>query len=101
MKRKTGDGREQSVGSGQGAGQEYSARVNIKRGNTNIASCRIGERTWRASSTCSEIAAALRLAEKAGLELHADSAAIDGLRVVSMFAAIATLRLTFQEGGAA
>jgi hypothetical protein len=74
----------------------YNTLIRIKRGNDNIASCRVGNKTYRVSSTSSEGYATLRLAEKIRIAVRAKTANVARYQTLSMVAARAALYLEFQ-----
>lgn len=69
----------------------FSTRVRIRRGNDNIASARVGGKTYRCSATCGEVEAAAGLANKVARAVGADSAKIVGYKCLSIMAARAVL----------
>ena len=78
--------------------------LRVKRGNTNVATCRVGLHTFRASSTSDERLAAQRLAERIARELGADGAVLERYTILSIHAARGSIRVRFvvpapAEGG--
>lgn len=69
----------------------FSTEVRIKRGDANIASARVGGKTYRCSATCGELEAAAGLAHKVALAVGAESARICGYKCLSVVAARAVL----------
>lgn len=77
----------------------FSTAVRIKRGRDNIASARVGSKTYRCSATCGGQEASARLAEKVALAVGAESAKICGYKCLSVVAARAVLVVVMPSGG--
>jgi hypothetical protein len=73
----------------------WGGLIRVKRGNTNLATVRVGGKMLRASSTCSEIAACEALAQKAAAAVCASEWRVQRYRSLSLMAGKATLRLGF------
>jgi hypothetical protein len=74
----------------------FNTLIRVKRGNENIASARVGNKTYRCSCTSSEGHATLHLAEKIRVAVRAKTATVARYRTLSMEAAMAALYLEFQ-----
>ena len=74
----------------------FTALVRIKRGSDNVASARVGGRTYRRSCTESGQQAAARLAEKIVLAVRADRGRIERYRTLSIHDARALVWLRFR-----
>ena len=79
----------------------FNTLIRVKRGNTNVASVRVGGRTYRASSTSLELVACERAAEKALKAVHARGFRVERYQTLSIKAGRAALFLEFEKGGAA
>lgn len=79
----------------------YNTLIKVKRGNDNIATARVGGRTYRASCTAGDREACVRLAEKVALAVRAESGRVERYKTLSLHRGRAALYLTFRTGGAA
>jgi hypothetical protein len=79
----------------------FSTAVRIKRGDANIASARVGGKTYRCSATCGELEAAAGLAHKVAIAVGAESARICGYKCLSVVAARAVLVVVMPKCSAA
>jgi hypothetical protein len=73
----------------------WNTLIRVKRGNTNIASVRVGGRTYRASSTCLELHACERVAEKVTEAVRAKGFRVERYHTISITAGRAALFLEF------
>ena len=74
----------------------FNTLIRVKRGNTNVASVRVGGKTYRASSTGSEFRACECVAEDAADAVGAKSWRVDRYQTLSITAGRAALFLEFE-----
>lgn len=75
----------------------WNTLIRVKRGNDNVASVRVGKRTYRASSTSSEITACERAAQKAAAAVGAKAWRVERYRTLSDKGGRAALYLEFTD----
>jgi hypothetical protein len=75
----------------------FNTLIRVQRGNNNVAHVRVGERTYRASSTCSEVTACERVAQKAAAAVRATEWRVERYQTLSIKAGRAALFLEFSE----
>jgi hypothetical protein len=73
----------------------WNGLILVKRGNDNVASVRVGGRTYRASCTGSEMGACESAAQKAATAVHATAWRVERYQTLSMLAGRAALFLEF------
>ena len=73
----------------------FSVLMRVKRGTENIASVRVGNKTYRCSCTSSELQACQGAAAKAAAAVRASSWRVVAYRSISQFAGHASLFLSF------
>ena len=76
----------------------FNTQIKVKRGNTNVASVRVGGKYHRASSTNSEEVACRVCARKAAAFVRATAWRVERYRTLSLEAGRAALYLEFSEG---
>ncbi len=74
----------------------YNTLIRIKRGNDNVATARVGNKTYRASSTACDMFAAQRLAEKICVAVRATAVRVERLTYLSIKDSRAGLYLEFK-----
>jgi hypothetical protein len=76
----------------------FNTLIRVKRGNDNVASVRVGGRTYRASCTTSEMGACESAARKAATAVHATAWRVQRYQTLSVLAGRAALFLEFGKG---
>lgn len=83
----------------------FNTLIRVSRGNTNVAAVRVGGKTFRCSSTSSELSACRGAADKAAVAVRANTWRVEQYRTLSMRdrtlsmrAGRAALFLEFAEG---
>ena len=74
----------------------FTALIRVKRGETNIATVRVGGRTHRASCTSSDLAAVQAVAEKAAKHVRAYVWSVERYQCLSISAGRGALVLEFK-----
>lgn len=75
--------------------ENYNTLIRVKRGNTHVASVRVGGRTYRGSATSDEVTACERAAVKAAAAVRAKAWRVERYHTISIMAGRAALFLEF------